>query len=125
MLVWISIFIAIILTTILCSIYYTYYRKSKYAKDCTGWACNRVGQICKPDSPGADNQTWICDGATWHQVINPQNMEDMKEEDRYVKQCDDWSCNRAGQICPPNASSADNRFWICDGETWHQAVRPY
>ena len=34
---------------------------------------NQVGQICKPESPGADNKTWICDGATWHQVINSEN----------------------------------------------------
>lgn len=120
MLVWISIF-AIILTIILS---YTYLKllknKYKYAKECVNWGCNHVGQICKPESEGADNKTWICDGASWHHA---KDMKDMK--DKYAKECNEWSCDQVGQICPPNVSGAEGRYWICDGETWHQVVKPY
>lgn len=119
------IIVSIIFTMIICLLYMKYLKmkKRKYAKECVNWSCNQVGQICKPDSPGADNKTWICDGATWHQTVNPDHIKNNKK--KYVKACNDWSCNQPGQLCPPNASGAEGRLWICDGETWHQAVKPY
>lgn len=120
----IIVIVSIIFSVILCLLYMKYMKPKKYAKDCINWGCRHPGQICKPESPGADNQTWICDGATWHRVVQSENMnkENTKE---YAKECNDWSCNQPGQLCPPNASGAEGRLWICDGETWHQAVRPY
>lgn len=41
----------------------------KHAPSCTEWNCNHVGQLCMPDAEGSENKTWICDGATWHQVV--------------------------------------------------------
>lgn len=118
--------VSIIFTVILCLLYMKYTKRKKYAKECVNWSCNQLGQICKPDSPGADNKTWICDGATWHEVVNPKNIQDDKnDKNRYAKECNDWSCNQPRQLCPPHASGAEGRTWICDGETWHQAVKPY
>jgi hypothetical protein len=108
--------IAVVVTLVIVRVYL---KKMKEQPDCSGWTCNQPGQICN-----SDNQTWICDGATWHQVINPDKL-DTNNKDKYVKECNDWSCNKPGQICPPRAQGAENRYWICDGETWHQAVKPF
>lgn len=120
------IIVSIIFTVILCLLYMKYMKIKKYASTCIDWTCNQLGQICKPETPGADNKTWICDGATWHQVVNPSNPSNPSEvHKKYAKECKDWSCNQPGQLCTPDASGSEGRLWICDGETWHQAVKPY
>ena len=75
-----SICIAIVVTLILCILYMKLLKiqRSKYVKECVNWGCKHPGQICRPERLGADNQAWICDGATWYQLKAPET--EMKDK---------------------------------------------